>query len=355
MRGAAVERSRTGRDPKQLKSSLEKLEYRLIWGVILGVGVYAILAVGFADLGEVSAEFSRFGWGTFAAALGLAFTNYLIRFLKWQYYLSRLGIRIPTGESFLVFLSSFVLTVTPGKVGEVLKSYFLRRTRGIPVSRTAPIVVAERLTDLLSLMAIAVVGLSTYALGVRALAVCAGLIALGIVVLSTPRAALATIALVRRLPMVGRIAPKLEVAYESMRALIGPVPLLVATALGVVGWGLEALALYLLIGGFPGTEPSLLAASFLYALTTILGAVSFLPGGLGVTDGSLTFLLTEVGSVASRSMAVAVTFLIRLATLWFAVFVGFAALFIYRRRYLVGTASDSDSSSEEGDPGLPVS
>src|SRR5207249_4789587 len=87
--------------------------------------------------------------------------NYLLRFLKWELYLRRLGVRIPLSDSFLIFLSGFSLTVTPGKVGEVLKSYLLREAHGVPMARTAPIVVAERLTDLVALALLAVVGVGT--------------------------------------------------------------------------------------------------------------------------------------------------------------------------------------------------
>ena len=49
-------------------------------------------------------------------------------------------------DSLLTFLSACVLTVTPGKVGEVLKSLLLFETHGVAVARTAPIVIAERVT-----------------------------------------------------------------------------------------------------------------------------------------------------------------------------------------------------------------
>ena len=109
--------------------------------------------------------------------------------------------------------------------------------------------------------------------------------------------------------------------------------MLYTTALSVVGWGLECVAFYLVIGGFPEGAPVLLAAAFLYALTTILGAVSFLPGGLGVTDGSMAALLVTMGMLPTESVAVAATCIIRFATLWFAVLVGFVAYLVFRRKY----------------------
>jgi uncharacterized protein (TIRG00374 family) len=56
-----------------------------------------------------------------------------------------------------------------------------------------------------------------------------------------------------------------------------------------------------------------------------------LPGGLGLTEGSLTFLLVE--KHVSTDIAVATTFIIRVVTLWFAVLVGIVSLTIYQKRY----------------------
>jgi uncharacterized membrane protein YbhN (UPF0104 family) len=56
-----------------------------------------------------------------------------------------------------------------------------------------------------------------------------------------------------------------------------------------------------------------------------------LPAGLGVTEGSLTFLLVS-GGVAS-SVAVASTFIIRTVTLWFALLVGIISLYFYQKEF----------------------
>src|SRR5690606_36890794 len=114
-----------------------------------GVAIYGAFVVvsGLRTLGDALRDFS--GW-TFGVALVLSSLNYCIRFFKWQYYLALLGIRgVPAGDSFLVFLSGFVLTVTPGKVGEVFKSAVLMKTHGVAAARTAPIIGAERLTDVI--------------------------------------------------------------------------------------------------------------------------------------------------------------------------------------------------------------
>lgn len=120
---------------------------RLVLALLLGVAVYGafVLYTGYQKLG---AALTSYSWWTFVGALGLASFNYGLRFLKWQYYLARLEIRgVRAVDSLLIFLSGFVLTVTPGKLGEVFKSAVLQQTHGVSAARTAPIVVAERLTS----------------------------------------------------------------------------------------------------------------------------------------------------------------------------------------------------------------
>src|SRR5262245_5531569 len=99
-----------------------KLTRRLLLAVLLGVVVYGVLVV-YRGIGTVAQSFGQFAWTSFALACGLAFTNYVLRFLKWEFYLGTLGIRgVSKFESMLTFFSGFVLTITPGKVGEVFKS-----------------------------------------------------------------------------------------------------------------------------------------------------------------------------------------------------------------------------------------
>jgi len=82
--------------------------------------------------------------------LALTSCNYALRFVKWQYYLRTIGVEgFPRGQSALAYLAGLGMVVTPGKVGEWLKCYLLRELHGTPFSRSAPILIAERLTDCL--------------------------------------------------------------------------------------------------------------------------------------------------------------------------------------------------------------
>ena len=91
--------------------------------------------------------------------------NYLVRFGRWELYLKRAGIALPRKESFYIFMSGLVMTVTPGKMGELIKSYLLKESRQVPLTRSGPIVLAERFTDLLAVYLLTLLGGISFAFG----------------------------------------------------------------------------------------------------------------------------------------------------------------------------------------------
>ncbi|HMS34771.1 MAG TPA: lysylphosphatidylglycerol synthase domain-containing protein [Ignavibacteria bacterium] len=54
-----------------------------------------------------------------------------------------------------------------------------------------------------------------------------------------------------------------------------------------------------------------------------------LPGGLGLTEASLTGLMVLLN--IPKDISVASTFIIRIATLWFSVAVGIVSVYFYQR------------------------
>lgn len=307
---------------------------RWIWSAIAVVIVLAA-AAAFGDVRQLTARLGGFSWPAFAAALALALGNYAIRFLRWQLYLRRqgvTGVTVPAGSSLSVFGAGLSLSITPGKLGELVKSYLLRELHDIAVTRTAPIVFAERLTDLIALLVLAVIGSALYGVATTLAISASILIAAGLVLLAWPRPARVLIDLVTGPRSVRRFRPSLHDMYEGVATLCRPATLMLATALAIPAWGCECIGFSLIVNAFPGAHLALGLAVAIYASTTIAGALSFLPGGLGVTEGAMTMLLVLGSARLERSVAVDATLLTRLATLWFAVVLGLGCLVIVRRR-----------------------
>lgn len=320
-----------------------RLLKRLVIGLVIGLGLYAAGAI-YLGLADLWSSLERFALWRLAPVLALTLGNYLLRYAKWSLYLRTLDIAVPGGRNLIIFLSGLSMVVTPGKIGEVLKAYLLKTAEQVPMARTVPIVLAERITDLLALVLLMLAGSASFAVGRVALGVVGGGVLLFLVVVSSRRLCLWVIALVARLPRIGRLAPKAREFYDSTAALFAPLPLLAASALSLAAWFCECLGFHLVLGGL-GVAPPLLLSVFIYSATTIGGLPT--PGGLGLTEGGMTALLRYTAG-ASKGVAGAATLLIRLCTLWFAVLVGVAALLIFRRR--VGLAADAADEMRSGEP-----
>lgn len=323
---------------------MKKLVVRVALGVAAGIAVYIGLGI-WADVGSVGEALRGFHGSAAVLACVLAAANYLVRFVRWEYYLRVLDIRVGRADSALVFLAGFALTVTPGKLGEAVKAFLLRASHQVPVARSAPIVIAERVTDLIALLLLTLVGVFTFDVDRRFLAVGTLLVGAGILVVSVDRVGDLAIALAGRVPGLRRFAPRLGELHRSTATLLRPRPLILATLLSAGAWFLECLAVWVIVHGFDGASISLRAATFVYAATTVAGALSFVPGGLGVTEAGMLTLLPRLAIDVSRGTAAAATFLVRACTLWFAVALGLPALLAYARRKHVAVDLDQTKAT----------
>lgn len=313
-----------------------RLAPRLLLGVALAIAVATAFAL-FGDVRQLATDLQSFRWWLTAPILALVLANYALRFVRWEIYLRRL--RVPPlalGTSALVFVAGFSMALTPGKVGELIKCFYLNRLTGAAVGRTGAIVAAERLTDGLAMLVLASVGLTQFAYG-RPLLAAAALGALAVVLLlRRPRLLASLIGRAEHLPLVGpRVHHGIAFVHASDE-LLGPGMLAKGVGLGVLSWAGECLAFFLVLIGL-GLDPSwqlLLVAVFVLAVASIVGGVSMLPGGLGVADASIAgaLLLLLPGDVMTRGTAAAATLLIRFATLWFGVIIGALAAALLQRR-----------------------
>ncbi len=312
--------------------SLDKLRKRLLISLILGAAVFIGLSA-YADFSDVIAGLGNFKWQYLPLVLALTSVNYALRFLKWQFYLKTIGVEgLPRRESALIYYAGLGMVVTPGKVGEWLKCYLLRELHGTPFSRSAPIVIAERLTDSLGLVVLGAAGLVVFGDAWPAfVVVLLGGAVLFYVVRNRPLS-FWLLHRLERVPVVSRFASHAEEFYTSSYALLSPWALGSMTLLSVISWGFEVLAFYIvLLGvGADGGGDTLLKASFIMPAATLASALLLTPGGLGVAEGGIAGLSQVLLDLAKSDAAVA-TLVIRFGTLWFGVIVGLVALALVSR------------------------
>lgn len=306
---------------------LEKVKRNVFILLAISILFYIIISI-FNDFDSVLESIKNFKWYIFAALLFASCLIFLTRFLKWDYYLNLLEIRISKKSSFAVFMSSLVMLATPGALGELFKSYFLKKITGEPISKTAPIIFAERITDLISITLIALIGSFFFDFGKIAMIFLVLFFILLIIFISNKNISLKFLSILSRIKFLKKYLSKITVAYESFHLMLKGKPLFYMLIISTVSWIIECFSFYVVLSNLE-INMSFFPAVFIYALGMIMGSITMLPAGVGVTDGSIIFLLAEEGF--SKNSAIAAAFIIRVVTLWFAVALGAFSIFYYNK------------------------
>ncbi len=305
------------------RTSKFNLRHSIIHGLLFGFLILLAL-IFLGDFKNVGGEFTNFPWRLFPIVLLLTLFNYALRFVKWHYYLHLMNITgLSWKTSLRLFVAGFPLAVSPGKAGEALKAYWLKQKTGLPFAKGVSVVVAERFSDGLAVLGLSLFGLFLYprywlAFGI----IFCGLLVL-LLFLQNRRLAEIFFSLLARIPKTEKILKILQDFYEGSYVLFRPIPALTGIGLGMVSWMGEGIGFFVILHGlgYPLDTRVLITAVFILSFSTIIGAISSLPGGLGAAEASIAGILIFTLD-APTALASAATLLIRLATLWFGVGLG---------------------------------
>ena len=290
----------------------------------LAMALYLVAAFA-GDARHIGSALSAVTWLQLTLILGLSLLNYVLRFVRWQYYVTIFGHQIPWLRHSAYYLAGFAFTVTPGKAGEAVRSLYLK-PHGMGYAESLAAFFVERLLDVLAIAALALGGAWLFP-NYRnfVLVSCFGLIAFTWLIVR-PELPNRLEAWAARLPNLHKLTIFLERLAKLLRTspqLLTARKLYAGLAIGVFAWAAEGFALYLILKGMNIQLPVGTAIG-IYAISVLVGSVSFLPGGLGSTEAVMVLLLVLVA--VDSSTAIAATLLCRFTTLWFAVLIGLLAL-----------------------------
>lgn len=298
----------------------------LIISIVMAIGGYLAFSI-WGGWQEVVAALVQIGiWGTLLV-LAMSLINYSLRFMRWQMYLTALKHPIETMPSFRIYLTGFALTTTPGKAGEAFRGLLLKQ-RGVPFPESFAAFISERLSDLIAIILLTLFALTQYPDAVGMVAVGVGAIIVFLIVVTNSNLLHKIKSMVTKKPnRINTAISHIATMLLKAQACHKPRLMLTATVISFVAWGAEALAFFWVLEWL-GADISLSFAVFVYAISMLAGALSFMPGGLGGAEAVMVSLLVLKGM--TMPSAIAATVFIRLATLWFAVILGIIALIMSR-------------------------
>jgi len=311
----------------------------MLWvaGGLLASMLVVTAVLAFGESRVILDTLARISPGVVLGCLGLSLVNYATRALRWQLYTRGLGLGVSLPRDTLYYVAGFSMTVTPGKIGEALRLWFLRRGHGHGYERTLALVAADRIADATALVVIALIGIALLQASVAAIAPMAVITLAAVFLAVRPRYLAAMVGwaygIVRRKP---RLFGRLRIAVKQLARLGSPWRLLAALLLSLVGWFAEALQVWWVVRALGGSI-DIWGAAVAFAVSMVVGSATMLPGGLGGTEIGMVAMLTQRG--VSYEIAATTTALVRLTTLWFSVALGMGCLPLAMRRVTRETAT----------------
>lgn len=307
-------------------------------GILLGALLLVSLQVG---IDEILAPVSSVAPAAFVAMLCLSCFGYLGRALRW-FLLFRCVDRSSAGSrtaaaprQFVLYLAGYAFTLTPGRSGEAIRVWMAYQSFGLPVHSGASLIVADRFYDAIALTLIAlicagVLGASPAAAGVLAAILLAAMVALRFL----PTAFGMWDWVKGAVPRFSHVVEKFRMFIAQLSGVVQPRRLPVFTVTSLIAWLLHA-SIAVVAFREMGVNLSPWHAVFVFALASLAGGASFLPGGLGGFEATMIALLFALDVAVATGFAV--TLVVRLATLWFGVLLGILMLLVWT--YLSSLAS----------------
>ncbi|NNE86707.1 MAG: flippase-like domain-containing protein [Silicimonas sp.] len=290
-------------------------------------GLFLLVVIGLVGLAlatgweETVDAITSLSMTELAVLLALSLVNYVFRGLRWHLFALKLGLNTSLVQNMRHFLAGFAMSVTPGRVGELVRMRWIRRETGWSFERTAPLVLVDRAADLAAMAILLALAVALSATGVKGGAPVA-ILALAAAFVATRPQLLSAVAGIghlttgRRFP---RIFARVRRAALSLRAFTGPTTLVLAGFLGVLGWMAEGYAFYLLLDWL-GADIAFWMAMGIFIFATLAGGLTGAPGGLGGAEAAMLALLVLNG--VPIAIAAPATLVIRVTTLWFAIGIG---------------------------------
>ncbi len=294
--------------------------------ILFAVAVYILMGI-YADIGRLISIMEKFRWDIFILLLILTTISYVFRFIKWDFFLKRVGIQLNIWKNLFVFLSGFSMVMTPGKVGEIWKGWLIKDINGEKLNKTVPVVIIDRITDVLGLISLAMLGIIYYMDGVYIILVLLLLFSGFLISVRSKTISGKIIMLLEK--RMGKYAENIKTMHATFEILMKPGDLFAMSFLSAFAWFFECLVMYFTILGF-GQSISITLSTFIFSFASLAGAVSMIPGGVGVTEGTISALLQYFGT--APAVSVAITIIVRSVTLWYGTIIGLSVYIIFNKR-----------------------
>lgn len=296
--------------------------------IFFALAVYVAMGI-YADISQLTVAMQKFGWPYFILLLLFTSVGYFLRYLKWDIFLKKAGVHLSFKENFFVFISGLAMIVTPGKLGEVWKAWLIKDISGDDLSRTVPVVIMDRVTDVLSLVILSAFGILSYKEGIYLLVVLLLMILIFYISITSKRVSEKAIGLIE--DKAKKFSGNVKNMHGTFQELMQPKIFISLSLLNVLAWFCECLGFYFVAMGFDQSL-SIPLSTFIFSFASLAGGVSMIPGGIGLAEVTITGFLQHYGF--SPAIAIGTALIVRLGSFWYGVLLGLAVYLLFRTKII---------------------
>lgn len=267
---------------------------------IISVCIYVVLVVT-GDVNSIKNNISQFSWQYLLFAVGFFLLAILIRVIRWNFWFHKIDSNISFRSSALFYLSGLAFSITPGRVGEAIRSYFIKRDHGITQSKTVPLVLVERFYDLIGLLIVLGITLIFVDFNKTIMIIPLTLVSIFFILTQKKSIMKKLLSKISTIKILSKFAPNAEESSDILYQMFHFKNFIPSSFLGSLLVFIDILGAYMIMQGLfigLGLEKSTLIVS----VSVIAGALSFIPGGLGVQEGGLLGLMTLYGVQYSKAL-----------------------------------------------------
>jgi uncharacterized protein (TIRG00374 family) len=291
--------------------------------IIITIIIYGVFLF-ISDFNLVYEKITNFKIIFVPVILSLISLNWVVRFYRWHILLKNSNIHVPIKNNFMIYLASLSLSITPGQIGELIKSEFLKKQFKIPRSKTLPIIFIEKFYDLMGVLIASIIGVWYFEGGSYLISIGIVLLVLIFVLILSRSIFEKVLLLICKIKFFSKYQKNFLESYNVLRNSLKTKIGLKSVILSFIFWVIQGIAVYFILLALGINELNFLIATSANAISVLIGALSFVPGGLGVTEASMGGLLSLQGIEISFALITAV--IIRIFTSWYTVVAGFIAL-----------------------------
>jgi len=290
--------------------------------VIFLVSLFYVLISFISDFDELIESFQNVQLIYLPLILSLVVVSICLKSERQRFLLRTVSANISAKNSFVIFNAGQSLLVTPGSIGNVIKSKFLKDKFGIPYSKTAPLILVERYYDMLGIISI----ISLFLIFrfdevlVFPIIILTGVIFFVSFAIRNKTIFQKITSFMKKIPKLDKFADSVLESHNTISSFTSKKSLSLMWPYSIVCWIFDALAVYFCFLSFDLTF-DFLDTTLISLTSLILGTLSFLPGGIGITEGSMIGLIIKHD--VNLSIATALVMYVRLNTTWFSTFLGF--------------------------------